>query len=169
MMISSLVEFFEEAKTYIEHFDAFAHKHSLQNTAQADHICFKCDSVKSFEYIRRLLESESKFLYQSIISNRRIAYIGFKSPIETVLGPINYLELSDQKPDGSQKEGFDHIEVYPTVDSYKVFVERFKETETVVHVARPHHTTDDIEIGGGFLFRCTQGPLIEKIKKDEFV
>ena len=43
------------------------------------------------------------------------------------------------------------------------------ESEKVVHVERPHHTTDDIDIGEGFLFRCTQGPLIEKIKHSEFV
>jgi hypothetical protein len=110
---------------------------------------------------------QSDYMYQSIISQRRIAYIRFKTPLPTSLGNIWYLELSDQKPDGSQREGFDHIEVYPTRDAYVDMVEKLKTIETVVHVERPHHTTDDVDMGNGFLFRCSPGPLIEKIKADE--
>jgi predicted metalloenzyme YecM len=167
--MTSISEFYSGAEKFITRFNVFAEKHDLVGRAKADHICYKCDSTESFEERRALFEHESLFVYQSIISNRRIAYIGFKKGIETVLGTIMYLELSDQKIDGSQKEGFDHIEVYPTALSYEDMVHELSVTEKVVHVARPHHTTDDIDIVDGFLLRCTQGPLIEKIKEDEFV
>lgn len=162
-----IVQFFKESEKYIVLFDVFAQKHSLIGRASADHICYKCGSHESFENIRRMFETQSEYIYQSIISNRPIAYIRFKTAMDTVIGPINYLELSDQKPDMSQKEGFDHIEVFPTAVSYQEMVGELQQTETVVHVERPHHTTDDVDISEGFLFRCTQGPLIQKIKESE--
>jgi len=166
-MISTVEDFYSGASTLLERFNEFAHTHTLINEAVADHICYKCGSSESFEKMRAIFEMQSDYMYQSIISQRRIAYIRFKTPLPTSLGNIWYLELSDQKPDGSQCEGFDHIEVYSTRDAYVDMVEKLKTTETVVHVERPHHTTDDVDMGNGFLFRCSPGPLIEKIKADE--
>lgn len=108
-------------------------------------------------------------MYQSIISGRRIAVIRFKESVQTSVGPIYFLELSDQKSNFSQKEGFDHIEAYPVGWSYADMVSELRETEHVAEVIRPHHSTHDIDIGNGFLFRCTQGPLIEKIKNVEMI
>jgi len=168
-MHTTLQEFFEAAKPSINLFDSFVDKYELKGRVRADHICYKCNSSSSFEEIRALFESHSTFLYQSIISGRRIAYIKMQEGIECSLNTIYFLELSDQKPDGSQREGFDHIEVYPTGSTYEEMVQKFHETEKVIHVERPHHTTDDIDIGNNFLFRCTRGPLIEKIKTVEFL
>ena len=162
-------EFFTEAEPHIKLFNSFAEKHKLQGRAQADHICYKCGSAESFEQVRRLFEEASEYVYQSIISKRRIAIVRFKEGVETVLGTIYFLELSDQKPDGSQRDGFDHIEAYPVGRSYDDMVKEFETSERVVKVERPHHTTHDINIGNGFLFRCTHGPLIEKIKSTEMV
>lgn len=167
--MESLEKFYKDSEKYIQLFDAFVQKHQLVGRAAPDHICYKCSSSDSFEVIRALFEGASKYVYQSIISKRRIAIIAFEREISTLLGPINYLELSDQRPDGSQREGFDHIEAYATERSYDQMVVEFERTERVKKVERPHHTTHDIDIGGGFLFRCTQGPLIEKIKNDEMI
>ncbi len=160
-------EFYSGAKDDIALFDAFSAKHSLVGTAAADHICYKCESAESYDRMRAMIEPESEYIYQSYISGRRIATIKLKRGFETSLGTIYFLELSDQKPDGSQREGFDHIEVFPTEGSYDEFVKKFAVSEKVVHVARPHHTTDDIELSDTFLFRCTPGPLIEKIKASQ--
>lgn len=159
----------EEASPFISMFNDFASKHSLEKRGKADHICFKCGSSSSFEAIRSMFEKDSAFVYQSIISKRRIAIIKLPQGIETLLGEIVYLELSDQKPDGSQKDGFDHIEVYPLTLTYLDMIEELRRKERIVEVIRPHHSTHDIEIGKGFLFRCTEGPLIEKIKKEEML
>lgn len=166
-MFKSTTEFFAGSQKSVSLFNAFAKKHLLIGRAQADHICYKCQSAASFEAVRALFEGESEFIYQSIISGRRIAYIKFKSEVHTDLGAIHFLELSDQKPDGSQKEGFDHIEVFSTQGTYEEMVAMLSETENVMHVERPHHTTDDVELEDGFLFRCTRGALVEKIKTTE--
>ena len=160
-------DFYEEAQKYIRLFNSFAKKHSLSGDALADHICYKCGSEESFEYLRALFEDNSEYIYQSIIAGRRIAYIKFKKGIKTELGTINFLELSDQKPDGSQKDGFDHIEVYATAYSCDDMVKKLGGSEKIIKVERPHHTTHDIDIGEGFLFRATEGALIEKIKSSE--
>lgn len=166
-MINSIEAFYSEAQQYVALFDAFAQKHELMGRTEADHICYKCDSRESFENLRTLFEHHSAFIYQSIISGRPIAYICMKEGVETKLGTIRFLELSDQKPDHSQRDGFDHIEAYPTTFSYEQMVQELEETETVLKVERPHHTTHDINIGDEFLFRCTHGPLLDKIKETE--
>jgi predicted metalloenzyme YecM len=165
--MKSIEGFYAESETFVALFDTFAVKHNLRGRARADHICYKCDSKESFEKIREIFEGASEYVYQSIISKRRIAIIRFKKGIQTSLGVINFLELSDQKPDSSQRNGFDHIEAYAAGRSYNEMVKEFESSEEVIKVERPHHTTHDIDIGGGFLFRCTQGPLIEKIKNTE--
>jgi predicted metalloenzyme YecM len=167
--MQSAEEFFDGAKKYIALFDAFVEKHKLAGRAAPDHICYKCGSRESFEAMRNMFERESEYIYQSIISKRPIAIIRFKQPIETALGLIKFLELSDQKPDNSQIDEYDHIEAYPLGRSYEDMVKEFEASETVIKAERPHHTTHDIDIGGGFLFRCTQGLLIDKIKSTEMI
>jgi len=166
-MITTIEDFYADAQKYVGWFNSFAKKHGLEGVAQADHICYKCDSQQSFEAMRAIFEKNSEYIYQSIISKRRISIVKLKQGIETVLGPIYFLELSDQKPDGSQVDGFDHIEVYGVRISYDDMVAKLATSEKVIKVERPHHTTHDVEIKDGFLFRCTQEPLVDKIKRDE--
>lgn len=168
-MFASLEEFYQKAEPHIQKFDAFAEKHALQGITASDHICYKCATSESFESMRRLFEDNSVYTYQAMISGRRIAYIRLAKPFVTTLGPIHFLELSDQKPDGSQRESFDHIEVYPTDITYEDMVIQLAQTEHITCVERPHHTTHDVVIHDGFLFRCTREPLIEKIKREEMI
>ncbi len=165
-MLKTLEEFYTEADKSVPYFDAFVNKHNLKVRTLADHICYKCDSRESFDNIRAMLEPASAYLYQAIISGRRIAYIKLKRSIPTALGEIFFLELSDQKPDNSQVDGFDHIEVYPTALTYDEMIVELEQTETVIKVERPHHTTHDIKMENDFIFRCTHGPLIDKIKTE---
>jgi hypothetical protein len=165
----SLDAFYAGAAPCLERFDAFCAKHALVGKARPDHFCYKCDSHETFEQARALFEAECQYLYQSLISKRRIAYIKLGRPLPTKLGDIFFLELSDQKPDGSQTNRYDHIEVFPTEGSYEDMVAALAKTEQVTEEVRPHHTTHDIDIGGGFLFRGTREPLIDKIKREEML
>ncbi len=167
-MMANLQIFFEMAELPISRFNDWVKTHSP--AALADHICFKCADHEEFERVRALFEHESEFIYQSIISGRPIAVIKFKASIESALGPIWYLELSDQKPDGSQKSGFDHIEIFPVDGSMESLADSLKNTG--VHfekVIRPHHTTFDTTIFDNFKVRLEPEPLIEKIKRDEML
>lgn len=166
----ALGDFYTAAQSSLSAAEDFARKHALVGRIVADHICYKCSSSQSFEERRAALEHESEYIHQSIISGRRIAYIKFKKLVESLLGPVHFLELSDQKPDGSQVEGFDHVEVYPTAFSYDEFVLKLEQAgERVQKIVRPHHTTHDVELWNGFVFRLCSEPLIEKIKRDEMV
>lgn len=141
---------------------------NIQLKATADHICYKCSSAEEFEQLRALFEQQSTFIYQSIISQRRIAVIKFLHPLSTAWGEIWYLELSDQKPDGSQASGFDHIELYPAVGSVEELVASLEQQGVVLEkTVRPHHTTFDLTIGEGFKLRLEPEPLVEKIQRDE--
>ena len=118
--------------------------------------------------MRAFFENESRFIYQSIIAGRRIALVGLSRPLATKLGDIRFLELSDQKPDGSQTSGFDHIELFPTSGTLEALVEAFAATGiSFEKTVRPHHTTYDLAIGDGFKVRLEAEPLVDKIKNEE--
>jgi predicted metalloenzyme YecM len=147
--------------------EAFADLHDLKGRVTADHLCYKCGSKESFERVRELFEGASVYIYQSLISGRRIAIICLERGIETSIGTIRFLELCDQKPDNAQRDGFEHVEVYAVGRSFDDMVNEFERSERVSKAERPHHTTCDIDIGQGFLFRVTSRPLIEKIMEVE--
>lgn len=167
-MVEHLLGFYSQAREATEHFDLFFKKHAMVGLALADHICYKCGSTSEFEEVRAMLEKGAEYMHQAIISGRRIAYIKLTAPMPTGLGDVWFVELSDQKPDGSQHSGFEHIEVYPagegTYDS--LLAQWRKNDEQVMHVERPHHVTDEVVLPSGLIVRLEPGPLIEKIKQE---
>lgn len=168
-MIKTIEDFVTGIKPYVDKINVFAQKHSLFDAAKLDHFGYKCASKESFEQMREMFEQNSQFVYQSIISARRIAYIKLKEPISTKLGNILFIELQDQKPDGSQKEKYDHVEVYATDILYEEMVKKISEVDTIVEVKRLHHSTHNIDLGDGFTFSCTHGSLLDKIKESEMI
>ncbi len=165
-MMKSIAEFYEGAQRHVGYANAWFEYYRPK--AIADHICYKCASSEEFEQMRTMLEKESVFVYQSIISNRRIAIIRLKNSIATTLGEVWFVELSDQKVDGSQRSEFDHIEIYPETGSMEDLVRILEEKGVIVEkVSRPHHTTFDVAIHESFKTRIEPEALIEKIIRDE--
>lgn len=164
--MDSTKQFFLTAQDSIEEFNQWVRW--VQPKALVDHICFKCEDTEEFEQLRTMFEVESQYLYQSIISGRRILIVKFLEPLQTGLGDVWFLELSDQKLDGSQTSGFDHIEMYPMEETVESLVEelRAKGMHFTI-VERPHHTTYDFELGSGFKVRLEPEALIEKIQREE--
>mgnify|MGYP000920923002 CR=1 FL=1 len=165
-MISSVESFYAAATPATARLDAWIA--AATPPARADHLCFKCADPAEYERMRAFFENESRFIYQSIIAGRRIALVGLSRPLATKLGDIRFLELSDQKPDGSQTSGFDHIELFPTSGTLEALVEAFAATGiSFEKTVRPHHTTYDLAIGDGFKVRLEAEPLVDKIKNEE--
>jgi predicted metalloenzyme YecM len=166
--METIVSFRKKAQPLIGACDEFARAHSLPGNAVLDHFCFKCASKEEFELMRAMLEPEADFLYQSYISGRRIAIIRLKEALQSVLGPVDVLELSDQKPSGSQKSGFDRVEILPVGLSYEELTAKLeKEGVTLRKIERPHHTTLEADLSEGYEVKLTREPLLEKIKRDE--
>lgn len=165
--MQTIEDWYGSARETLKLFDGYFESRRLVGRAKADHLCYKCGSRESFESIRRLLEENSLWVHQSPIAGRRIALARLNRPLETVLGQINLIELSDQKPDGSQSDGFDHVEIYATDGDYDALVRYFEQLgESVRKVERPHHVTHDIKFERGLIVRLTQGPLAEKVKSE---
>ena len=162
--------FYKEADGLLQEFDSFVSSTKLEGVALPDHICFKCGSIESFEEIRCLLEKEAKFVHQANISGRRIAMIKLPKGFQTSLGEITVLELSDQKPNNSQTEGFDYIEIYPVNNAFEDFVREIETAKVPMNkIERPHHTTYDIPLGDSYNIKLTVEPIFEKIKRDEML
>lgn len=163
----SVSDFFARATPLLAELAELNARHNLADISFADHIGYKCASRAEFESIRTMLERESNFIYQSIISDRPIAIIRLKQPLETALGSVTYLELSDQKPDNSQISGFDHLELAPRDISYTELVATaLKSGAEFTKKVRPHHTTYDLKLSSGTI-RLEPEPLMVKIQRDE--
>lgn len=170
--METIEDFYNQAEANVQPFNNFVANNGLVGEIGADHICYNCESGSVFEWMRRLFEAQSSFIYQSIISGRRIAYIKLKRKIPTVAGEINYLELSDQKPGGCQRNSFDHIEFYLIIPAdyhdyaWRLRVEKGLE---VIEEKRPHHWTYGIPLGKDFTARLAPSRLVTKIRQREFV
>lgn len=169
-MLESSADLGKAATSYLEEFNAFCQNNDLLGKVQTDHLGLKCSSKEKYEFQRSLFEESSRFIYQSIISKRRISIIGLQVGLETIAGSLDYLELSDQKPDGSQTDNIDHMEIVPTEWSYEELVHHLQEKGVnMKEIVRPHHTTHDIIMSSGFIVRLSPELLINKIKREEMV
>ena len=123
-MLNHALDIHIHTKGILEEFDAFCKEHGLVGLVRVDHIGLRCSSDDIYQRQKKLFDFESRFIYKSIISKRQISIIGLLQGLPTIVGEINYLELSNQKPDGSQRDVFDHCEVVPTTISYDELVEK---------------------------------------------
>lgn len=162
--ILTIDSFYAETKPFVDQFNIWVSE--LRFGAHADHLCYKCGTSDVFVAIRNLFERPDSYQFQSFISGRRIAIIKLPRPIPTLLGNIWFLELSDQKPDGCQTSGFDHIELYPTHGTLEQMVALLAIRGIVINRSNhPHHQTYDIILKGGFRIRLEPESLIETIKR----
>lgn len=164
-------EFIKKLQNYVDKFGEFCKENNIDtNSVNLDHICYKCESSEEYENIKKMLEYESKFVYQSIISKRRIAYIGFFEPLSSICGNVYYLELADQKPDNSQKSKCDHLEPIANGITYEEMLKRFSINNLDVKKnIKPHHSTYDIVLPNRVKIKLSYGKLIDKIYKDELI
>ncbi len=160
--------FFSNSLDKIELFNEFVYQYSLEDIIISDHFGYKCSSAKEFEILRHMLEISARFVYQSIISERRIAIIKLVEPIKTHCGDLCYFELADQKPDNSQKGGFDHLEFFPKIGTVENLVSALRDQGVAVTKSeRPHHVTYDIKVSEDFKLRIETESLLSKIVREE--
>lgn len=166
MTFATFAAFAEAAAQYLELTRRFVDTHNLAGQVTIDHICYKCQSSAEYDAIRAMLEQNppSTFLFQSILSKRRVAYVSLQSGLPIGDQAVMWVELADKRPVEEKLLGFHHIEMYPLNMSYSDLVAKLQsEGETIVLKERPHHTTHDIVLSGGFIVRLTDVPLIRKI------
>lgn len=155
----------------LDSFDAFVGEKKLKlDDLLIDHVGYKCSSTGEYEEIRKLFEFDEKFIYQSMISKRRISCIGLAAPLSATCGNVFYIELSDQKSDESQISGCDHLEFISETITYEEMLDRFSTVGLpVVESVKPHHSTHDVRLPNGFKIKLSRERLVQKISRDEFI
>lgn len=171
------------AREFLESFRAWAHAFSWLKAAP-DHFCYRCRDGGEYEAIRARFEERSRFIYQSIISGRRIAVIGLADPVSTPLGDLRVLELSDRKPSGEDRSGYDHVEIYPTegdldalaglLNGVRLRAFDVGTMSAFERKGRPHHATWDAKLAfdplridrKDLILRLTAEPLVAKIAQE---
>jgi hypothetical protein len=106
----------------------------------------------------------------SVISGREISVLEFSTPIFAFGKEVRVLELSDQKPDGSQKEGFDHIEILPIIETTHIDEAGKEHTHVLkgiggrIVVAPPDLLMN--KDGARYRVKIATMPLIERIERE---
>lgn len=160
-------DFIQNAEEKIQSFDQRTKPFNFMHSTVPDHICYKCSNREEFEMVRNFYDEHGEFIYQTEISGRSIATIKLKEPFVSVWGDIDYLELSDQKPDNSQISRWDHIEFKHVADAYQVMIDAaYQAGLDVQEKIRPHHTTHEVSFGPDIKLVFTRELLIDKIKQE---
>ncbi len=154
---------------------------NIGDRAVIDHIGYKCSSNSEYKKMKNLFMSVHQkyavWAHEAYISKRRITYVRLKIPfsIDTDHGKqeISYLEIQDQKHNGSQISGIDHIEILPKEKvTQDLLIEELRLFQYDVKLGgKEHHITYDFEIpylsSKKLLVKIPKEPLVEKIKRDE--
>lgn len=78
---------------------------------EIDHLCYRVDSLKRYEELKKSFSSFGKLLIESNINERSIATFKLNCPIIFRHWMIDVVELPAPKRSKPTKEGFEHIEV----------------------------------------------------------
>ncbi len=136
-----------------------------------DHFGYKCSSHEEYESIKKLfmpqsIEPMALWIHEYWLSGRRVSCISLKDPYIPMMALANkfyYLELQDQKPDGSQISGVDHVEIVLTKKEKDKVVFLCKEQGVPIQEnAHPHHNTTDL-IFPGCTIKISLQPLVKTI------
>ncbi len=158
----------ELALPLVAQLNSFCSEQGLVGIVQADLICIRCSTSDIYDARRKDLEMKNKFIFQSIVSGRRVSAIGLMEPLLTVVGDIGCLELCDQKPDHSQDDRISHITLVSS--AYEEVMSKLKAGGVAIEeTVRPHYTSADIILPSGFTIRLAKEKLIEKIKREEML
>ena len=85
--------------------------------------------------------------------------------MQSLCGDISLLELFDQKPDGSQKAGFNHIEIHPKTGTLQGLVNRCRQQDITVHETRRERgKTYHVDIEGGFKVHFEWDSILARVK-----
>ncbi len=167
-MLENVTDLQKVTAEKLDEFNGFCEIYELAHLLKADHIGIKCSSEEKYEFQRNLFDFESEFIYQSIISKRRITIVGLKGGLESMAGSFRYLEIADQKPDLSQVDFVDHLEVVSTSLPYDELIATLREKGVILQeMIKPHHTTYDTILPSGFIVKFSREMLLEKIKREE--
>ena len=147
----------------------------------ADHLSYKCREFREYDELRSRFEEYAdggwrgcRFIYQSIISGRRVSVIGLTEGIRTPFGDLRVLELAEPKTMAADPGGFDHVEVFSPFVGIDQLAELFRRSgQPFVKKERPHHMTWDARIpvdpSSGrpdVTVRLTDEPLAAKIGRE---
>jgi predicted metalloenzyme YecM len=149
--------------------DNFCEINGLQGLMKADLVCIKCSSKEVYDARRNYYDMDSRFIYQAVVSGRRIALVGLKDGLKTGVGDIGVLEIVDQKADNSQIDRLSHIAIVPTGISYEEVVEKLKSNgANLEDVSRGDgYTATDVILPTTFRIRIEKEPLLDRIKREE--
>lgn len=147
--------------------NAWANAKGILGNVRADHIGFTCASDDEFRAMMERQAQEFAWVHTVLLSGRLVAYAKLRASAASAFGPVHFVEISAQKPDGSQASRFNHLEVACGGMKMETVVAHWRTRGvTGMPSGRIHHPTYDIVLDGGFEIRIEPEPLVEKIVRE---
>jgi phosphoglycolate phosphatase-like HAD superfamily hydrolase/predicted metalloenzyme YecM len=105
--------FLEEAKQFIERVLSDLEAAGLRSEIKMiDHLCYRVADIKTYETLKKSLDSVSILLAESHVNGRPIATFKLNKPIQLNSGlVVSLLEIPAPREDVKYPSGFEHIEV----------------------------------------------------------
>lgn len=162
-MATRASEFLEGAKTATGALDRFVSENRLRGMLRPDNINYRCSTSEEYKSLSLVFGNGSvRWRRQQLVGGRNILSMRLAEPLQTETGPIGFLKLSEPKPGVMMPAGFDHIEVLPMGDYDQLIASVRALGHEVVHVQKPHHTTDNLQLDG-LLLKFSRYWLAERV------
>lgn len=102
-------QYHHEAQIFLERL--LAQAPDLPRHWDIDHLCYRVESEKEYQRVKKDFSSLGNLLVESPVAGRMISTFQLDQPIEFDQWRIDLIELPAPKPGKNVKQGFEHIEV----------------------------------------------------------
>ncbi len=181
LTIEDASRFFEFFETRIPWLDTYLIRVSKQNSKSNnlfddcvfDHFGYRCDNHEHYQNLINslILDKRVEAIHRSNINGREISIIKLREKMHPSLyfGGVQYFEICDQKPDGSQAVGFDHAELvytkepetFESTPTHTFFANRLSaEKEKKLRTGYKHPLHEIKSLYNGFRILISKGEFI---------
>ena len=130
---------------------------------ELDHLCYRVESTKRFDELRKDLDATSTLLGESIIGGRPIATYRLRDPFLFEGRKIDVVELPAPKPGSPYPEGFEHAE-FVVEEDLLAFTEKYPDLPwDLSGSTKPHNAEVRLHFDGASV-KFHRQPLAEVIE-----
>lgn len=136
---------------------------------EIDHVAYKNSNTENYEKVRKDFGKEV-FIYESVISNRRIAISKFRDPVKVEGKIIKYIEIFEPKPDKITEDKLDHIEIISNNLDYESFVKIFEDSGVeLTFEDKGYDRFYAFNTDKGYEVKLSDHKIVDKIYKEEML
>lgn len=131
-----------------------------------DHIAYSTSSTSEYETLLPTFLKDGELIKEAIISNRRVAIIKLKKPLQYNAQDISVVELIE--PISGQKEmsGWEHAEFL--VNDYQTLLDTYPNLNwNTAHMNREHFSRVKLTLPSGLEVKFLDTPVLQSVAEEQ--